>query len=246
MAKKIFVVIALLVLSPLSSAAHVGHDDVLLVELEKRAGILPGEILYTFDRLGEWIRINLFTLSTKQKQEKKLELTGERLAEFMVLVEKFPDRTEAISAALRGYEKFLGEARDMAEKIIFLDGTEIALAAAVEEKSRLQEAALLDLLFESDQSARPYITQAVSTARIENEQIFKYMVTNYQRTDTEVEKHKAIILQHLELVESRFLPGPSADVLAEARKFQEAGLNIQAYDYLKMAKNDLYGQLATR
>ncbi|MBI4050583.1 MAG: hypothetical protein HY396_01255 [Candidatus Doudnabacteria bacterium] len=218
----------------------------MLEKYRNQAGVLPGEAAYIFDRLGDWIRINLMTLSTKQKQAKKLEVSQERLAELVTLVEIVPGKIAVLDEAVSGYRKYLRDSRDMALKIIILDGAEIGLARQLEKVTRENEAVLSDILGSANQVLRVYILEALIAAQVENEDIFKFIVKNYQFTQDDIEKNKAVIDEHLKLVEEKLpLDDESKQqavesYLGEARKFQNAGLNVEAYDWVKKAKNVAY------
>ena len=55
----IFIIILLF---PLAALAHEGE-----VHFAVYPTVLPGERGYFWEKIGEWIDVNLFTLSTKQK-----------------------------------------------------------------------------------------------------------------------------------------------------------------------------------
>lgn len=223
----------IILLFPLTVLAHG-----VSLNLEVSATILPGDFKYAFELLGEWFAVNLFTLSTKQKQAKKLELAEERLAEFRELLLLGQPEPKALQKTLRRYESLLRDARDMAEKIIFLDGKEIALAERVERQTRLYEQVLLETLEEVSPSFAPLVLEALMEARIQNEVIFKFMVKNYQFNEDDIRKHQAILEAHLQDLEERL--GAAEPNLLEARKFQKAGLNSEAYEWMKKGKNKMY------
>ena len=197
------------------------------------AGTLPGERGYFFERVGEWFDVNIFTVSTKAKQKKKLEFAGERVAEIIQLGMDPDTKSRNLKLAVGRYQNFLRQAEDMAEKIIILDGKEIAIAEQFEAATRLHEAVL----------SSGYQREALGEAMIENEKIFKFMVMNYQFTDEDIKKHQDILDEHFEIVEKLNSSSKNMEVgeyLEEARKYQKAGLNVQAYDLIQKAKDILY------
>lgn len=215
--------------------------------LQVEAGTLPGERFYFFEKIGEWFEINILTLSTRAKQQKKLKMADERVAEFRALVLSRDSREEPLAEAISRYKVFLSAAEDMAEKVIILDGIEIALAEQVEEATRAHEAIFLKLLRENEQTASGQINEALIFARLMSNKIFEFMVTKYQFTDSDIAKHQNILKLHIELVESRLdnindnqRLKQIQDNLDEAQKFQEAGLNVQSYQWIEKAKNTLY------
>ncbi len=240
------ILITIILLFPLAALAHEGE-----VHLAVDPTALPGERGYFFERIGEWIEVNLLTLSTKQKQEKKLKLSDERVAEVLALLEQKEVKKKNLETAWRRYEGMLLEAEYTAEKIIFLDGAEIALAEKLEEATRLHEQVLAQALGFTDSERRSIVFQALNFARTQNETIFKFMVKNYQANDSDIQKHRDIIEAHIQMTDSRI---DDSDItphdrswakfwIKEARKFQKAGLNIEAYDYLKKAKHVLYSTI---
>lgn len=235
--RKILVTL-IIALLPVFVLAHEGeaHFDVL-------AGILPGQAGYFFERIGEWLDVNIFTVSTKSKQQKKLDLAGERVAEILELAVGLDTDTKDLRTAVRRYQSFLRQAEDMAEKIVILNGIEIALAEKFEEISRMHEVLLAESLRYAPTQFDGIIREALASAMIENEKIFKFMVVNYQITDLDIKKHQGILEKHLEIVEKLnegIKNGKVEKYLEEARKYQKAGLNVQAYDLLQRAKNIIY------
>jgi hypothetical protein len=206
-----------------------------------------------FGATGEWIEVNLLTISTKAKQEKYLEYANRRVAEISVLANKEASEKN-LRTVLNGYRNAIFKACDMAEKIIFLDGAEIGLAEDVENATRLHEQVLSELLAKAPAKIRPVLSGALSISRIENEEIFTYMVEKYQITDQDVEKHQKIVDRHLEIVErahadyQKLLEGKTDQeikkLLAEVQKSQKAGLALPAYQKLQAAKNLIYAKLA--
>ncbi len=240
--KKLLTVL-IIISFPVFVLAHEEHDEETLQKYQKQANILPGEIGYIFDRLGDWVRINLLTLSTKQKQQKKLLVSQERFAELVTLVEVVPGKVGALAQAVEEYKKYLWEGRDMAQKIIILDGTEIELGRELELVTRENEEILSSFLESANPTSKVYVLEALIAARIENEEIFKFMVKNYQFTQSDIQANREIIEEHLKFVEEKFPLSDEArqvqaeGYLREAREFQKAGLNVEAYDFIKSAKN---------
>ena len=223
-----FLTVLIILVFPGIVLAHEGE-----VHFNVSAGTLPGQREYFFERAGEWLDVNIFTISTKAKQEKKLEFADERVAEIIQLGMDPDTNSRNLGLAVGRYQNFLKQAEDMAEKIIILDGKEIALAEKFETATRLHEVVL----------SSGYPREALDEAMIENEKIFKFMVVNYQFTDQDIKKHQAILDEHLKIVKNLTDPNKNKKVeeyLEEAQKFQKAGLNTQAYDFIKKAKNFLY------
>ena len=232
--------IFIIILFPALVAAH---GDVPHLSVD--AGTLPGGIKYSFERLGEWFSVNLLTVSTKAKQEKYLKQAEERLAELEELYSYADQKEKNLNKALAGYRSSLSRAEDMAEKIIFLDGTEIAIAYDLEKKTRTYEKVMGELLEENapkSDSAR----QAMTAAREQNEKIFKFIVEKYQFNDGDIEKNKAIIADEINFAESKAKgldkqkAGEISGHIKEARNFLKFGLNMRAYDEVKKAKDILY------
>ena len=196
-----------------------------------------------FGRTGEWLTVNLFTISTKAKQEKYLEFADGYLAEII---------SHPSEKAVSGYEFNLEHARDFAEKIIFLDGAEIGLAAKFEEMTRIEEQVLAKLLLGANSEDRAIINEAISLTRVENRYMFAYMVEKYQLNNADISRDQKIVEAHLTLVERavqnyRDILGDGkvlkiGGLLIEARKYQAAGLNLEAYDSLDKAKNIIYAK----
>ncbi|MDZ4244198.1 MAG: hypothetical protein U1C57_03785, partial [Candidatus Doudnabacteria bacterium] len=186
-----------------------------------------------FERVGEWFEVNVFTISTKAKQKKKLEFADERVAEIIQLASNSNIDAKDLRTAVSRYQNFLRQARDMAEKIIILDGKEIALAEQFEAATRLHETVL----------SSGYSREALAAAMIENGKIFKFMAVNYQFTDQDIKKHQGILDEHFEMIDKLDRQSKNQQVeeyLEEARKYQKAGLNVQAYDLIQKAKDILY------
>ena len=243
--KKKIAFIFIILLLPLKVSAH-GLEPILRVG----AGVLPGSPKYLFERMAEWVDVNLLTVSTKKKEQKKLALSSERIAELGQLANLKNYNIKNMRLALSRYESELSSAEDMTEKIIFLDGAEIAEADNLEMETRMQE----KFLREQKESAQggqaadimPIINEAVSTARINNEKIFTYMVQHYQATDADVRKHRIILSQHITLAREAMIEADeikskkASKILDEAEKFRLAGLNEEAYRLIKRAKDALY------
>lgn len=237
----VFLILALL---PFPSLAHEGE-----IHFNVNPGTLPGEMGYVFERVAEWVSVNLLTVSTKAKQEKKLALADERLAEIIQLIAL--NKTDELGLPARRYQTFLTESEDMAEKIIFLDGAYIGLGYGFESRSRQHEMVLLDLLKDLPKHQRGEVIELISLTRIENEDMFRYIAGNYQRTDADIEKNKQVFGYHIDLVEKELFGGKInpekarqiSKLLLESRKHQGAGLTLEGYEYLKKAKSILYGQI---
>lgn len=171
-------------------------------------------------RIAEWVEVNLLTVSTKAKQAKYLELAARHLDEPTL------------------YGQYLGQAEEMAEAILFLDGKEFAVAERFEAATREQEQIL--------GRQRPIPYPSLAAARIENENIYLFMVKNYQFNDADIKKYQGIIDRHIAIVEALLREKPNARaaaLIAEARKYQAAGLNIETYEYVKKAKDVVYAKL---
>lgn len=244
--RKFVTFLLIILIFPRPLLAHEGE-----LHFEVAPGVLPGEKKYLLEKIGEWFEVNLLTLSTKKKQEKKLALADERLSELLALFSKNKPQEKALLLALRDYQKFLRESRDLAEKIIFLDGAQLALAEKFEKVSRLHEEVLGELLERSRGRFSGIVEEALATARIENEEIFKFMVKNYQFNEADIQKYQKILDEHIKIVQRRLEFEKSSGIenskfekasffIKEAKKFQSAGLNTEAYDLLKRAKNILY------
>ncbi len=234
--------IVIIILFPFLATAH-GLEPELGVD----PGILPGERKYFFEKIEEWLSVNVFTISTRAKQAKKLEMASKRIAELQALLLKKDVVPNNLQEAVKRYKLFLRDAEDMAEKIIILDGKEIALAENFEKASRLHENVFLELLETADEKTSPIIYDALGESRIQNKKIFTFMVKNYQGTDADIEKHQRIVEQHAAIVQSRLsnekVPLKLSELkffLTEADKFRKAGLNIEAYELVEKAKNIIY------
>ena len=234
--RKIFVTL-IIALLPVFVLAREGE-----VHFVSSAGTLPGQAGYFFERIGEWLDVNIFTISTKAKQQKRLDLADERVAEIIQLGTEPDTKSRNFGLAVGRYQNFLRQAEDMAEKIIVLDGKEIGLADKFEYTSRLHETLISQVLASAPPKIAGIIQEALTSARLGNEKIFKFMVVNYQFTDEDIKKHQDILEQHFEIVEkfNREENEKVEEYLDEARKYQKAGLNVQAYDLLQRAKNILY------
>ena len=234
------IILALIImLSPLAVFAHEGH-----AQLSEPAGTLPGEGKYFFEKIGEWVDVNILTLGTKDKQAKKLRFATERLSELTQLITQTESQEGDVREAAERYRNFLDSAENMAEVIIFLDGHEIAVAEKLEDETRHHEQVLGEYLGFTNLPHRSYIVEALNEARTVNGQIFKFMVEKYQITDEDVEKHRKILDGHFEIVETLAEgTGRAAEVaglITEARNHQKAGLNARAYELLNEAKDVLY------
>lgn len=245
MRTKRIILIVIILIFPISALAHgeVPHFNI-------DAGTLPGGIKYGFELLGEWFSINLFTVSTKGKQERYLKQAEERLAEFMALYNYADQKEENLNKALEGYKSSLRKAEDMAEKIIFLDGNEIAIAYELENKTEIHEKVIVEVL-EQGSPGSDEAEEVLAEARAQNEKIFKFIVEKYQFNNEDIEKNKAVISEELNFVEARAKElGKNAeekkkakeiaDLLAQGKKYNKLGLTIQAYDFVKKAKDILY------
>lgn len=240
----------IILLFPLFVAAHEGGVDFTV-----KAKALPGQSGYFLQQVGEWFSVNIFTLSTRQKQEKKLELASRRVAEIVALVQDSKSSPKALETAVQRYQGFLRDAGDMAEKIIILDGAEIGLAEKLEETTFVHEQVLSGLLPYVPVQLRGPVMESAATALIQNETIFKFMVKNYQGTDADIAKHQKILDRQMQGVSSMLddLKRPDKQKLAridallqEAQKFQKAGLNIEAYDLVHKARILLLTMLPPR
>lgn len=192
------------------------------------AVLILGFIIYQKPEVRSWVDVNLLTLSTKEKQRKYLKLAHDYA------------HSLGVPGNLFRYEQHLRMAEDMAEKIIFLDGAEVEIGYQFEELTRDLEEELQGEI------------EAQSEARIQNRKMFEYLVKNYQFTSADIEKHKAILDEHMELVQEMSakiqdqakLKKITGDI-NEARKFQKAGLNIEAYSVIDRVKNTLYSDLSS-
>ena len=172
------------------------------------------------EQVSEWVSVNLFTVSTKAKQEKYLKLAQKHIAD---------------PAEFAGY---LQQAEHIAEVILYLDGGQVAVAERFEEASRDAERTL------SKQRPLPY--DALAAARLENEKMFRYMALKYQFNQADIRKHQSIIEKHIVMAEVFMDSNPNtkaAGFLIEAKKFQAAGLNIEAYELVSKAKDAIYSQV---
>lgn len=235
--------IIIIIFLPLSVLAHG-----LELELRAEAGTVPGEAKYFFEKIGEWVEVNLLTLSTKKKQAKKLQFASERVAELGILANLQEPKDRDLRRTMARYKGQLVSAEDMAEKIIFLDGHEIGVAEKLEEETRLQEKFLREIKEQlSEGHIREVIDQSLKIAREINKRMFTFMVEKYQGSDADIRKHQAILGKHLALVRET-LPAIQDqeklkqvnDFLTEAEKFRKAGLNLEAYELIRQAKDSVY------
>jgi len=237
------ITLTIILLLPIHVLAH-GLEPGLRVD----PGSLPGSFKYLFERPAEWIDVNLLTLSTKEKQDKKRQLSSERVAEMGPLLYGENPKLKHLETALGRYQYYLESAEDMAEKIIFLDGAEIGIAEQFEEETRLQEKFLRELLEGApNNELTTVVRQAVTLARLQNEKIFKFMVKNYQFTDADIRKHQIILSWHMllvreamQLTDDQDKLKKAEDLLVEAEKHRRAGLNKEGYDLISKAKNIVY------
>jgi hypothetical protein len=208
-----------------------------------KAGILPGEFFYFADRIGEWIDINLLTLPTRDKQQKRMLSAEERMAELVELAERGAVKQRVYKSLVSRYRGQLEASEDMVEKILFLDGAEIGLALDLEQQTRRQEQELFGALSNVQPGQSPvYILEALNSARLANQKMFEYMVVNYQFNEADIEKYGAIVREHLDFVKAALDESglSAADEIGRSEEFLQAGLNIDAYQYANRAKNILY------
>lgn len=255
--RNVIIFVLIIAILPLSVMAHAGQgsesDEQSQQSIKDEAGVLPGELFYFLDRAGEWIEVNLLTPSTKQKQFRRVEFTNERIAELFQLTEIDISKKSAYETGLKFYQLELNRAEDMAEKILILDGIELPLAENFEAATREQERRLHNLLELVRPEFSGAVMQAISASRIENRKMFNYMVKNYQFTEEDIEKHRFIVREHISYIQTEL--GREDLVLSEqqqervdsffkeANKFLEAGLNIEAYEYMDQVKNVFYSRL---
>lgn len=244
---KIVPTLLIILLFPIFASAHG-----LVPEITVPAGQVPGDRGYVFKNLSRWFEINIFTPSTKAKQQKYLRLSNERASEIYSLAAlgaKASDLRRSVSA----YQAAVSRAEDMAEKIIFLDGAQIGLATATENETAIQEKVFGEILEHATKENYQPITEALGFARTANEEIYNYMVTKYQQTDTDVERDKAILGREISFAERAegFSPDLLSsqqkkkfeDSIAAAKKYQKTGLNWEGYLRLKKAKDLIYSAL---
>jgi len=240
---RILSIIIIIVFLPLTVLAH-GLEP----ELEADPGRLPGELAYIFEKPAEWLSVNIFTLSTKKKQAKKLAYASERVAEIGALLFVPEMKEKYLNQALGRYQYYLESAEDMAEKIVFIDGNEIAVADRFEEETRLQEKYLRELKEGAPVEKIPSVAlEALSIARGQNEKIFRFMVEKYQANEADIRKHSTILSKHITLVREALLTVQGkekikqvSDLLDEAENHRKAGLNLRAYEIIKQAKDIIY------
>ncbi|TSA45746.1 hypothetical protein D4R52_01890 [bacterium] len=202
---------------------------------------------------GEWVDINLLTIPTKAKQEKMAEYANRHVANFIALSKGSGRDGQDAAYELAAYQARIFGAEDAAEKIIFLDGAEINLADKLESETRGQEQALGSALMSVPKNESAAILEALNSARIANSMVFKYMVKNYQLSDADIAKHKAVVSAHLNLVGGYLAQSKTQftaarldkiqTLISEAEDFRKAGLNWEAYQKIDEAKNIIYGQL---
>lgn len=243
--KRLLLVSLIIIVLPSFVLSHEGEVHFLV---EPTA--LPGSLKYPFDRAGDWLNINLFTVSTKQKQQKRLGVAEERLAELLYLAQNKEVKEKNLGKALSGYTAYLTSAEDMAEKIIFLDGHEIGLARHLEERTRLHEQALAQALGKGSDASAGFFAEALILARVQNENSFKFIVEKYQFTDQDIADNKAVVEDHIAIVEASlafFDKKKDAQkiktiqgFLREAKNFEKFGFHLKAYELVKKAKNAVY------
>lgn len=202
------------------------------------------------ERVAEWFEVNLFTVSTKAKQQKLVEFTEERVFEAV--------QGELDEKTVEYYQQDLSRAEDMTEKILFLDGRETPLAELFERVTFDQERALGDLLIGSSSDKQSLIFEVLTHARQQNRKMFEYLVVNYQFNEQDIEKHVAIVRRHLlyivrelEVREPSFAKA-SEDMLKILQNLEEAeehladGLNIGAYARVDQVKDIFYAKLFSK
>lgn len=227
-----------------------------LPQLGVNPGKLPHQFGYLWQNAEEWLSVNLFTLSTTGKQRKLLALSSKRVAEISLIAKETDPSLADLRTVASRYEDLLGRSEDMAEKILILDGVQLPLAEKFEQTSRLQEQMLLSLLQTSGKNAYPLLLLAANTARIENELMFKYMVSNYQFNQSDIAKYGQIVSQQASFLQKFFsgLPEPLSGAkqseltnsYVELSKAEAAGLNAQAYDSLRQATDIILNHLRPR
>src|SRR3989344_1233716 len=102
----------IILLFPVNVLAHG-----LSPSLDADPGRLPGDLAYIVERPAEWLSVNLFTVSTKKKQAKKLAFSSERVAEIGGLIYVPDIKEKHLSLALSRYRNYVDSAENMAEKI---------------------------------------------------------------------------------------------------------------------------------
>ena len=244
---KISLAISIL-LFPMIVIAHTGAPH-----LEVEAGVVPGSWKYGWERLAEWLEVNIFTISTRAKQQANLILAEERLAELAELVQTRDQAQKNLDLVVSRYQYFLGQARDMAEKIIFLDGAQISLADRFQERTRIHEFLINQTL--TNLSGRNYVAvaQALEIAHAENMEILRFMVEHYQLSDADIRKHQIILQQHIVFLENRFQDLKAkfndqeskkiAKDLEAADKFKQSGLNREALQQIERVSLKIYSKL---
>ena len=226
----------IILLFPFFSAAHGA-----VLQFDVAAGALPGQKIYPVKTAGEWLNLNLFTVSTKAKQAKRLALADKKLAEILALSMSGEARPEDFQAALDDYRYYLASAEDMAEKIVFLDGAEIGIARDFEARTRLHEEVALEHL-EDSKVKNQVLRDVLSGARVQNRRMFTFMVVKYQLADEDIRVHKIILGEHMAIVRKRLADFDKdiSNLLLEAQKYRNAGLNLKAYSIIEQAKDLVY------
>jgi len=204
-------------------------------------------------KIGEWLEVNLFTLSTKEKQLKRVEFAGERVEELKTIVDASLSEGRRYQRLLRNYKYELLRAQDMAEKILILDGAELPLALEFEKATRLYEQKLSKIFSQAQDGFEGILLEAITATRVENQDMFDYIVKNYQFTEEDIELYNAIVREHIAYIEGEIsVSGVSFSAeqqeqidlnLGEAEKFLDAGLNTEAYEYMDRVKNTFYAAL---
>lgn len=238
-------VIAVLIIAflPIFATAHGDVPD-----LGVEPGNVPGTSTYIFERIGEWLLVNLFTISTKAKQERYLNLATERVAEMEALLITPNVDEKDLKVAVNRYQSLIGQAEDMAEKIVFLDGHQIAVAEAVENKTWIHEQVLSESLETANSKFSLILHEAIAAARTQNKKSFIFMVEKYTANQDDIDKYGMIVRQQVGFVHSRQLltvgdkdrAKEIENLLKESLKFVDAGQNAQAYNLLDQAKDILY------
>ena len=195
----------IIVLSPLAVLAHEGH-----VQLSEPAGTLPGEGKYFFEKIGEWLDVNIFTLGTKDKQAKRLRFATERLSELTGLITQTEQGEEDVREDdTRHHEQVIGE---------YLGFTNLPHRSYFDEA--LHEART--------------VNEQIFKFMVEKYQITEEDVEKHRKIlDGHFEIVEALAAETGRTTEV-------AGIITEARKHQKAGLNARAYELLNEAKNILY------
>ncbi len=249
--KKILSTVFIILTLPFLVSARVTPPD-----LHAAPGALPGQSGYFFQNIREWLEINFFAVSTTAKQEKMLELSSRRLAEISKIASLPSVNVEVLNIATSHYGDLLGQAEDVAEKLVILDGAQLPVAEKLEQISRMHEQILLGLLQSSDKSDYRQLLEALNSARINNELIFKFMVKNYQYNQTDIAKYGNMVTEQIKFLRefAPTLPTPLplnkqtelAKAYVELGKAEAAGLNPNSYDQLKVATDTVVNQMLPR